>query len=321
MLALFGGCSNNKTDSEQSFHVHKYAVKYTEATLTEQGYNTYTCSCGETYTEYYGFTGEKQENMNGYSVLFIGNSYTFWHNLPSLFENVVKSAGLEVTVDSVTHGSYSLIKYCNENDTTVDDQGEGNGKMVAEKLKNNSYDIVFLQDLSTQTMYGREAFYKGAYLLNEKVKANGAKSILYQTWARKPGATIYNDSFTVDDMTKTIAANYNVMGEVLNVPVSPVGAAFYECLNQYEEIELYSKDMSHPSINGHYLAALVHFATVYGLSPMGISYRPGGVDIVTASKLQEIAHYTVFDGFKIEDEYLVDKKEVEDFLKEEVIGK
>lgn len=298
-------------------HAHSYKENEVKPTASMQGYVDYECSCGDTYRKYYGYSGEKQENMNGYSILFIGNSYTFWCDLPNLFKRAAESAGIDVAVDSVTHGGYSLISFADENDHKVDDLGEGNGSMVAKKLNDNKYDIVFLQDYSTQTLNSKKDFYAGVYLLNEKVKANGAKSVLYATWTRKEGSSDLG-KYTVESMTKTIAANYNVMGEVLNAPVSPVGIAFYKCITKYNNIELYDSDMSHPSIYGHYLASLCHFATIYGLSPEAVTFQPNGVDDATAAILKQIAYEAVFEKFEIEEEYTVSKDYVNNFLQDKV---
>ena len=310
LLSFGGSCGNH--------HTHSYKENEVKPTASEQGYVNYECSCGDTYRKYYGYKGEKQENMNGYSILFIGNSYTFWHDLPNLFKSAAESADIDVTVDSVTHGGYSLITFADENDHKVDDLGKGNGSMVAKKLNDNKYDIVFLQDYSTQTLNSKKDFYAGVYLLNEKVKANGAKSVLYATWARKEGSSELG-KYTVESMTKTIAANYNVMGEVLNAPVSPVGIAFYKCITKYKDIELYDSDMSHPSICGHYLAALCLFATIYGLSPEAVTFKPDGVDDATAAILKQIAYEAVFGKFEIEEEYTLSKDYVNDFLQNNVI--
>ena len=303
----------------KSQHTHSYTETVTNPTASEQGYIDYECSCGHSFRKYYGYSGEKQEDMNGYSVLFIGNSYTFWCNLPALFQSAAESAGIQVDVDSVTHGGYSLMQFADENDTTVDDQGEGNGSVVAQKLRDNRYDIVFLQDYSTQTISSQRNFWAGVYRLNEKVKTNGAKSILYATWSRKEGSADLG-KYTVEGMTKTIAANYNAMGEVLNVPVSPVGVAFYKSMTKYPEIDLYYKDLSHPSICGHYLAALCHFAAVYGRSPEAVTFRPANIAEDTAAKLKEIAYDAVFGSFEIEEKYAVDKDTVTEYLQDRVIG-
>ncbi len=43
------------------------------------------------------------------------------------------------------------------------------------------------------------------------------------------------------------------------------------------EIALYTEDCSHPSLTGSYLAALCHFASLYGDSPLDVDYAPAGV--------------------------------------------
>ena len=75
--------------------------------------------------------------------------------------------------------------------------------------------------------------------------------------------------------------------------------------------QLYDDDKTHPSLAGHYLAALCHFATVYGLSPIGIEYKPDGLPSSVAEKLQNVAYNAVFKKTVIEEEYLITKDMVE----------
>ena len=47
-----------------------------------------------------------------YSVLFIGNSMTYFHDMPTaIFEPMAKSAGLDVKVSSITAGGRFLREY------------------------------------------------------------------------------------------------------------------------------------------------------------------------------------------------------------------
>ena len=45
-----GGNSNNSTGSTQNSHKHSYRSVVTAPTCTAEGYTTYTCSCGDSYT-------------------------------------------------------------------------------------------------------------------------------------------------------------------------------------------------------------------------------------------------------------------------------
>ena len=42
------------------------------------------------------------------SVLFIGNSYTYVNDLPTVFSNLTASLGDEVTIDSKTNGGFTF---------------------------------------------------------------------------------------------------------------------------------------------------------------------------------------------------------------------
>jgi PKD repeat protein len=77
--------------------------------------------------------------------------------------------------------------------------------------------------------------------------------------------------------------------------VSPVGAAWKYVRDNYPTIELYSADESHPSINGSYLAACVHYASMYRESPVGASFI-STVTAIDAAILQEAAKLVVLDS-------------------------
>ena len=44
------------------------------------------------------------------SILFVGNSYTYYHDLPQLFCSLACENGHEVRVDSVTKGARRLTR-------------------------------------------------------------------------------------------------------------------------------------------------------------------------------------------------------------------
>ena len=77
--------------------------------------------------------------------------------------------------------------------------------------------------------------------------------------------------------------------------VSPVGAAWKYVRDNYPAIELYSSDESHPSINGSYLAACVHYASMFRESPVGASFI-SAVTAIDAAILQEAAELVVLDS-------------------------
>ena len=49
-------------------------------------------------------------------ILFIGNSYTYFNDMPRLLEQLMRDNGIDVTVDSVTKGGRKLFENLQAND-------------------------------------------------------------------------------------------------------------------------------------------------------------------------------------------------------------
>lgn len=220
-------------------------------------------------------------------ILFIGNSYTFYNQLWDVFAEIARGEGHPVSVDEVTKGGYRLAQ--------MNDPSNEYGAQIAQKLSNHSYDIVFLQEQSLNPILNSKQFNTSVRALSEKIRAIGAKPVLYETWGRKTGhEALEQNGWTTETMTSLLASAYHKIGKECDVEVSPVGEAFYEVYSKHPEIELYHADMTHPSPAGTYLAALCHYATVFQKSPIGVTYIFGVEALEHAAILQAVAHKAVF---------------------------
>ena len=70
--------------------------------------------------------------------------------------------------------------------------------------------------------------------------------------------------------------------------VAPVGEGFRYVKHNYPDDfkSLYRRDGRHPALNGQYLTACVHFATIFGQPCLGNPYIPDNLDEETAKHLQ-----------------------------------
>ena len=73
-------------------------------------------------------------------VLFIGNSFTYFNDMPYTFLNMAKTVDPDSRVESIAYGGYSLAQYCDE-DTEV-------GRLVISKIVSYEWDYVVLQEQS-----------------------------------------------------------------------------------------------------------------------------------------------------------------------------
>ena len=193
------------------------------------------------------------------NILFIGNSYTYFSDLPAVFAALANENGKDVTAISVTRGGRKLNQFMN----TEDDCTKELGNVLAD---NPPFDAVFLQEQSMLPYRDYDAFLGGAKHVAETVRAAGAKRIcFYVTWGRKAGCPDLDEvGWTHDTMTVGLSDAYTRAAEVLGAECAYVGAAFHEIVVSHPEIELYDPDGSHPSYVGTCLAAMVMYKTVFG---------------------------------------------------------
>ena len=237
-----------------------------------------------------------------YSVLFVGNSYTFYNDMPTVyFENMAKACGYSVKVTSITKGAYTLEKFA--------DPGDPYGKMVDTALSAaGAYDFVILQEQSMRpSLDAVGKFYEGTRKLAEKVRQAGAQPVLYATWGRQTGnekLTEYN--MTNESMTWKLAAAYAAIGEELDIPVYHVGLAFHDVYIN-SKIDLYSADGSHPSPTGSYLAAMTLFCGIFGVDPVDAPFS--GSATAEEDQLIRAAVKAVLDAVPtIPEEYKTDSR-------------
>ncbi len=232
-----------------------------------------------------------------YNILFIGNSYTYYSDMPEkLFDPIARSADVKFKVSSLTRGGWYLIDTANPEDEL--------GKLVDAALKNNKYDYVVLQEQSTCPAQLPGKFYDGVRKLVEKIRENGATPILYSTWGRKTGsATLPSLGWTHESMTWKIGAAYEAIANELEIDVAHVGFAFHDVYTNNSDLtNIYADDLTHPSYSGSYLAALTLFAKITETDPTNVTFN-GTLDANIASVLKQAAKKAVFETPEIPEEY------------------
>ena len=214
------------------------------------------------------------------TILFIGNSYT--RHTKRYFIGLAKEGHPDVAIDWITPNGRQL------REDAEDDK-------VMDKLANNRYDIVVLQDQSQTPSFPDyiPKYFPAIKKLDDAIKKSGAKTILYMTWGRKVGDVENKDVFPNDNyekMQKRLTAGYKALARKLHAEIAPVGLVWAKLV---DKLELYRQDGSHPNNNGGYLAACVLYYTIFNESPEHLSFT-GDVQPDTAKLIRE----TVSEYFK-----------------------
>ena len=228
-----------------------------------------------------------------YDVLFIGNSYTYYNNLPEMISNIANDLGDTVNYDQNTPGGTSLYAH-SQNQTTIN------------KINQQNWDFVVLQDQSQRPSlspsYVAASVYPYATQLVNLINSNYicSEPVFYMTWGRKYGDQTNCQSYppvcTFLGMQERLRDSYLTMGLDNNASVSPVGVAFKNSISLDSTIDLYTSDNSHPSIYGSYLAACTFYSTIFKKSSVGCSYKPNAINQSDALFLQQVASSTVLDS-------------------------
>lgn len=222
-------------------------------------------------------------------VLFIGNSFTFYSNIPGIFGELAKGAGKNVTVESVTNGSWTLSKFADKTD-------EYGAKVHAKLTASDDYDAIILQDQSTRPLANKTGFVSGIKAMADKINSTqkSCRIYLYATWGFEEYAS--KNNMTIPKMEAKIRAEYASAAKEIGTTVCNVGKAFTEVYTENKDINLYySEDNKHPSYSGAFLSACVHVSTILGIDPRTSSFN-GSSEITpeVAAILKQAAYNAVF---------------------------
>lgn len=169
------------------------------------------------------------------TVLFIGNSYTYYSNMPHLVSLISDSTKIKLITSKSTAGGAKLS-----------DHWYGNkGLKSKEAISSGKYDIVVLQGSSSEAVKKKEEFLKYSKKLSDLVKASGAKPYFYVPWPPKK----------IPQFQKTITESHQQASKKSDCGLVMVGEAWKLAKKLRSDIQLFLPDGSHPTDLGAFLTA------------------------------------------------------------------
>lgn len=201
-------------------------------------------------------------------VLFLGNSYTYYNNLPRLVEAfAIAGGGRKIETRMIAPGGASLADHLANRNTLA-------------AIRTGRWDYVVLQEQSQlgavylvngePRVGNAEAFFTSARALEAEIRKAGATPILFHTWPRRDAP---------DSDRAMLDYAYAHLARELKVLRAPVGPAWQQARAELRGASLYADDGSHPSTAGSYLTAAVVYATLTGESPVGGPAKISGAPV------------------------------------------
>lgn len=190
-------------------------------------------------------------------TLFIGNSYTYFNDLPSVVGDLAAAAKEKraFVAEQVLFGGHTIEMHLRRPEALA-------------ALRRGGWNLVVLQEQSTRPIDAPQLTMRDVPRIAGEAKAIGASLMLYLTWARESRPS------SQDTLSKT----YMSAAAAVDARVAPVGEAWRRARTDAAVTSalkragrsLFVPDGSHPSSAGTYLAACVFYATIYGKSPVGL---------------------------------------------------
>lgn len=246
-------------------------------------FNGYVSGAAETARDYFDKRPEQ-------TALFIGNSRTFYNDMPHMVRAIADSAGytkkLRIEVDA--EPGVSLGYHIKSEKTQA--------------LLSRRWDHVVLQVLSSDQYSAEQAgpAWDDAEKLIREVQAKGSLPAMFVTW-RYTDQCSSNAGMpqTADGLSPSGYANMHAniqqqharLAALTGVDLVNVGVIWEALQNQPKDFGLYH-DCNHPSIHGSYLSALMFYSYFSGKDVLNVTFRPRGISEQDADMLKNsVSHY------------------------------
>ena len=178
-------------------------------------------------------------------ILFVGNSFTYYWNVPEVVSSIAQSQG--------------KVWYCYQSTAggaNWEDHWKGNrGLTTLERIKSKKWDYVVLQNQSSSGIDRKAQFNAYGEKLIDLIKSIGAKPLLYITWS-------YRDNPGMQD---EISEVYKNLATKTGAETVPVGSIWANVRSKYPDLNLYH-DNKHQSPLGTYLISLTFFKKISDMS-------------------------------------------------------
>lgn len=223
-----------------------------------------------------------------YRVLFVGNSYTRFHSMPLMVRAALRvlPSRPEARVEILTRPGWTLERHVRN-------------RRPLRRIARGRFTHVVLQGHSLSALEAPEAMLEAARTLAAAGRLAGARTLLYETWARGERSRVYRRERLArdpEDMTARIGRAYAEIGHELSAPVAPVGRAFAIVRAERPDLRVIGVDASHPTRLGSYLAACTLAAVIADVDPRTIDYVPYGLDARVAAVLRDVAARAIAVG-------------------------
>jgi hypothetical protein len=171
------------------------------------------------------------------NVLYLGNSLTYFNNLPEIVKKIAACDSVEMTYRSLSQPNYALVDHWDDG-------------LAQKEIKSGMYDFVVVQQGPSSQAEGREYLLNYGLMIDSLCDQYNATLVSYMVWPQKIRSMDFSGVFD----------SYKLLADSTHGIFAPAGKAWLKVWDNYPQFMLYGEDNFHPHYRGSLLAAM----TVYG---------------------------------------------------------
>ncbi len=199
-------------------------------------------------------------------VLFLGNSHTFFNDMPEIFKNVCKEKGKDVSVTMQAHPGVTYSWHFSQ------------FTELRFALMYGNYDYIIMQQAAHSPCPSKEETLSDAKKIMDLAKENGVIPLQLVPWAEKYDPGHQKGMYDI----------FSAVAKENDVKLIHAGNVFEDIFYNHKEVNMYWNDGEHASPYGSYCIALSAYATIFNESVKDILPNSYYTYIVSDSQWQEI---------------------------------
>jgi len=218
-------------------------------------------------------------------VLFIGNSITYYNNMPQIFRDLANNKGENISISVHAPGGSGIVNhYVNT--------------ALYNTIKSKKWDVVIIQPGSSESAgisFPVDTTVKRARILLDSIyKYNECTKVyLYEIPYGIPSNGGYNKYFTIQQMFRDSVTK---MADKLKLQMLPAGECVRAYYSKYQNMLLHSSiNNIHPNANGSFMIASSFYAGIFQDSIFGASYY-STINVDTAKRFFNLVDSIVLNN-------------------------
>ncbi|WFB68900.1 PKD domain-containing protein [Chryseobacterium sp. WX] len=218
-------------------------------------------------------------------VLFIGNSVTYFNDMPEIFKNIAASKGKNLSVTTHTPGGTGFVNH-------VDDAS------LYQKIRSKNYKYVIMQPGTAESAghsYPVSVTAERGRKIRDSIRKYSpcSKIFLYEIPYGVPSANEYNTYFAFQQKIKD---SITKMSNLMQVEMVPAGESARHYYNSSQDLALHgSYNDIHPGPKGSYLVAATMYSAIFQDHVFPSTFY-NGMPQNTAENFQNIADLVFFNN-------------------------